>query len=346
MTRKRTIIGLIASAAALVVVLAAVYTNYDIEYLLILQNFRNSTGNVLTPFMEWISHFAVNYLIAVPILIYWSIDKRNGLYIFAAMYASLLVNAFLKLTACIYRPWIRDARVIPAGNAIVEATGYSFPSGHTMCAIPQYGGAAVTYGKKYKWIGILCIIMIILTGFSRNYLGVHTPQDVLTGLFVSCWALYLMYGLFHYLNEHPEQEDKWLLGGVIASVIVLIYIFVKPYPADYINGKLLVDPKAMQIDSCKDAGTLGIFCIARYLEKRFVDFKPTGLTVKGIALSVIGLVAAFTMLRFLQPILVSLLGGPIGKLTATGLFILFVIALWPAVIRAVNIESEAETPNQ
>ena len=40
----------------------------DIQYLLFLQNFRNSTNNLLTPFMEWISLFAVTHLILIPVL--------------------------------------------------------------------------------------------------------------------------------------------------------------------------------------------------------------------------------------------------------------------------------------
>ncbi len=42
----------------------------DLQYLLWLQDFRNSTGNVLTPFMEFISHFAITYLILLPVFIF------------------------------------------------------------------------------------------------------------------------------------------------------------------------------------------------------------------------------------------------------------------------------------
>ena len=42
----------------------------DIDYLLFLQNFRNSINDALTPFMEWISHFAVYYLLVIPVFIY------------------------------------------------------------------------------------------------------------------------------------------------------------------------------------------------------------------------------------------------------------------------------------
>ena len=37
-------------------------------------------------------------------------------------------NGFLKVTACAYRTWIRDAAIIPHGNAMKEATGYDYIS--------------------------------------------------------------------------------------------------------------------------------------------------------------------------------------------------------------------------
>ena len=89
----------------------------DISYLLFLQNFRESIQDAWTPFMEWISHFAISYLIIIPILIYWCISKKKGIYIFVSMVTAIAVNAVVKLTACIYRPWIRDARILPAGDA-------------------------------------------------------------------------------------------------------------------------------------------------------------------------------------------------------------------------------------
>ena len=48
----------------------------DIEYLLLLQRFRNAINDALTPFMEMISLFAVTYLIIVPAVVYWCIDKK------------------------------------------------------------------------------------------------------------------------------------------------------------------------------------------------------------------------------------------------------------------------------
>ena len=100
----------------------------DIDYLLLLQRFRENINDALTPFMEYVSLFAVTFLIMIPVFVYWVVDKKKGLYTLVSYYLCCGFNAMLKLTACIYRPWIRDARIKPAGDAITTATGYSFPS--------------------------------------------------------------------------------------------------------------------------------------------------------------------------------------------------------------------------
>lgn len=313
----------------------------DINYLLFLQNFRNSIHDAWTPFMEWISHFAVAYLLIIPTFIYWCMDKKKGLYTLASASVSIAVNATLKLTACIYRPWIRDARVVPAGDAITEATGYSFPSGHTTTATPLYGGIAVSYGKKKKWIALICILLILVTGFSRNYLGVHTPQDVGVGLLIGSASLYFMYKLFQHLEAHPEKENIWLLAGLIFSIAAIIYISVKPYPMEYADGKLLVDPQRMMRDGFKDIGMLGAFCISRFLEKSFIRFRAPGFNVKGILISAAGVVPLFLITKLLPNPLTSLFGSHFGAMISQAVLIFFIIFLWPAVIRLLTGAKEA-----
>ncbi|MBQ9405028.1 MAG: phosphatase PAP2 family protein, partial [Synergistaceae bacterium] len=128
----------------------------DITYLLWLQDFRNSINDAWTPFMEWVSTFGTRGILFLPAILYWCIDKKKGLFVFYALKISHTINSVVKLTACVYRPWVRDPRVIPAGDSIKTATGYSFPSGHTMMATPIYGALAFCVKNKFVRLILIC----------------------------------------------------------------------------------------------------------------------------------------------------------------------------------------------
>ena len=173
-----------------------------------------------------------------------------------------------------------------------------------------------------------------MVAFSRNYLGVHTPQDVLAALILSAVCLYSMRRLFLHLEAHPEQEDKWLLIFFLVSAAALIYVTVKPYPMDYVDGKLLVDPKEMMRDGVKDFGQMGAICIGRYAEKRFVKFRPTGLNAKGIALAAAGIIPVVFVRKVLDKVLVHVFGILVGGMLGRCALVLILILVWPMVIRA------------
>ena len=308
----------------------------DIQYLLTLQDFRNSIQDALTPFMEFISMFAVDFLIMIPIFLYWFWDKRRGLYTLVSYYFCMLLTPLTKLTACIYRPWIRDSRVLPAGDAIRTATGYSFPSGHTSTAGPLAGGTAVSLwpNRRTRWLSFVFFAFVLLTAFSRNYLGVHTPQDVFVAISLSVLSLILTARLFAYLERHPEKEDWFLLGGFLLCWAGILYISVKSYPMEYnAEGKLLVDPQKMMNDGYGDIGKVIGFLIARFVEKRWIRFSPVRRNWKSFLLCLIGLVPLFLLKEFFSPVLTGWLGSHWGKLLFSVVYVFYYIALFPLVIR-------------
>ena len=309
----------------------------DIDYLLALQDFRNGIDNWLTPFMELISLFAVTYLIMIPVFVYWVLDKRSGLYVLSSYYSTVAVNAVIKLSVCAYRPWIRDSRVLPAGDAITTATGYSFPSGHTMTAGPIYGGLALCSWKKWRWLSVICLVLLLLTGFSRNYLGVHTPQDVATGFAVSALMLLFMARVFKLVEAHPDWEKWFLLGGFVLGMGIIAFITWKPYPMDYVDGKLLVDPQKMMNDGYGDPAKLVAFCLARAIERRWIRFKPTGLKdPKGPAVVACGLVGLWAMIAFLGKPLDAALGSHWGHFMSNFIIVFYCVAIVPLAIKLVS----------
>ncbi|MBQ9565977.1 MAG: phosphatase PAP2 family protein [Synergistaceae bacterium] len=303
----------------------------DIEYLLFLQDFRNGINDALTPFMEWISLFGVTYIVLLPAFVYWCLDKRKGLLLFAGLKISHTLNSMVKLTACVYRPWIRDARILPAGDSITTATGYSFPSGHTMMVTPIYGGLALISRKRAA--RLFWIAAILVTGFSRNYLGVHTPQDVLVGLALGTFSICLAKWLLDYLDAHPEKDGLVMLACAAVGILTLVYVSCKSYPMDYVDGKLLVDPDRMTRDAWGDSGGLAAFMAAWYIERRWIKFSSTGWNFRGVLLCALGLLPLCWIIGGLPGVTADWFGPHKGKLVHQILLFFYVMNLWPLVLK-------------
>ncbi|WP_150268479.1 phosphatase PAP2 family protein [Paenibacillus tepidiphilus] len=104
-----------------------------------------------------------------------------------ASLGSQLLNISMKL-------WFRRER--PNIHRLAEAAGYSFPSGHSMAAFTLYGVLAYllwrhTRSRKERLLLILfAVLMTLGIGWSRIYLGVHYPSDVIGGYAASgAWLM-------------------------------------------------------------------------------------------------------------------------------------------------------------
>lgn len=303
----------------------------DITYLLWLQEWRVSTHDALTPLFEQLSLFAVRDLLLVPAFVYWCINKRSGLYILFSLKLSQTINSIVKLTACVYRPWVRDPKIIPAGDSIKTAGGYSFPSGHTMMFTPIYGGLMTM--TKNKILRFVLLALILITAFSRNYLGVHTPQDVIVGLLLGCLSLYIGKLVFDYLDKHPEKDIYVMILAALSGILTLVYVTYKPYPMDYVDGKLLVDPVTMTIDAWGDSGVFATFALCWYIESRFIKFEAAGWNLKGIIICLIGLIILHFLIWNTRAITSAAFGVHVGKFVEKSIQYIFIMNIWPLVIK-------------
>ncbi len=224
----------------------------DMEYLLALQQFREGAGHVFTEFFEQMSFLSdKGTVIVIVAIVYWCVSKKYGAWLWLGWSTNRLINGFLKATACVYRPWIRDARILPDPVAKAGATGYSFPSGHSTNGASMFG-SGMLYPKFRKGLRIVFGVMVVLVALSRNFLGVHTPQDVIVGVLLGLLVMYLTSKLITYLDAHPEKEIAAAVIGIAAAVLVAIYAGLKSYPVDYgPDGNILVDSAKMVKDTFK-----------------------------------------------------------------------------------------------
>ena len=304
----------------------------DIDFLLWLQNLRNAVNSPeLDNFMKILSKLGIPYAFFIFAFIYWSINKRSGLYITTSWAFSYLFMNFIKMTACAYRPFMRNSDIMPLDNS----DGYSFPSSHATSAASIAGGMSVCFWKAgYKLLSWLLILLIILVGFSRLYLGVHTPQDIIAGFLLGAVTLWIMSKIFNYVDKHKSSENLFLISGVVICALMLVYLHNKNYPMDYgANNKLIVDPFKEIRSSWRDVGVVSGLVLGRFVEKCFIKFRATGLNFKGIILSAAGLVIFYFILNYLQPFLTSLIGNLYGRFAYGFIELFFVTALWPAVIK-------------
>ena len=196
----------------------------DINYLFFLQNIRNSLGGVFDSFFAFITQISVGvYILLIPLFIYWAIDKRKGLFIYCTYGLGNYFNALLKSTFCVYRPWIRDSRIKPLESVMSGATGYSFPSGHATNAGSTYLPLAYKY-KKHKALVVMCMIMIVLTMFSRNFVGVHTLSDVLVGMLIGIVSLFIIIKVEKYIEDNPNKDIYVLIFATLMVIGILLYV--------------------------------------------------------------------------------------------------------------------------
>lgn len=136
------------------------------------------------------------------------------------------------------------------------------------------------------------IFLILIIAFSRNFLGVHTLQDVLLASAEGILVLFCMHKLFVWYGK-KQPNDKIILGvGLVLAAICITYTLLKAYPMTYENGVLLVDPISMQADGMKTYGMFVGALIGWFLEKKYVLFSTEHLdTKKRILRLFIGLIS-------------------------------------------------------
>ena len=306
----------------------------DLQYLVWLQDLRAATGGIFDEIFNALSKVSVEIMPFLPFLVFWGLSRKWGYRFMLTHMCGELLNGIIKLTVCAYRPWIRSDQIVPAGDSKTAATGYSFPSGHSQSATATYGTAAAATWKKKRWLAVLCVVLILLTGFSRNFLGVHTPQDVIVGITEATVMILLIGLLMKWMDGHEGRADFMTVVGILAVAGALVYITQKPYPMDYVDGKLLVDPKAMQNDAFKAYGAMLGLLTGSFIERHYIRFRvPKGAPLLPLLVG-IGLGILFSWkYYFADATVVLLFGKHWGNLLARGMMTFFAVAVWPLVIR-------------
>ena len=148
-------------------------------------------------------------------LLFWLASPRLAYRLFFAVLAADWLGDLLKHACCVPRPWILDPTLHPIAQAMEGISSWSFPSGHVVNFSAFVFALAANRRSKPLWAA--AILLALLMAFSRLWLGVHTPTDVLTGLAIALLAAIASARLAPVLESSPRAR-----AAAVAAAAVLV----------------------------------------------------------------------------------------------------------------------------
>jgi len=262
--------------------------------------------------------------IVAAIVVFWCFSKKIGYYIMAAGVCGTVVNQTLKITCRVPRPWVKDSSFTIVESAREAATGYSFPSGHTQNGVVVWGGIARV--AKKTWLRIVGIVLAVLVGLSRMYLGVHTPADVSVAAACGLALIFGLYSVFDKSDEKPQYITYVFAAIAALALAAALYVELRVWPAD-IDGHNLAS--AIKNSYTMLGCALGAL-IAAPIERKYVRFETKAPWWAQILKVAVGFGLMMALKGGLKAPLMTLCGGHgIAHTLRYGIMVFAAIALWP-----------------
>lgn len=161
---------------------------------------------------------SLSFVLVIPLL-FWCVDYTLGMRVTVVCTLSAFCNFSLKDFLAQPRPFNLDP-----GVGLTTAMGYGLPSGHAQGSLVLWGSIAA-WAKK-KWLWTLTAVFLALIGFTRVYLGVHFPTDVLAGWIVGGALLALSVTLQPKIESLITRQPLGIQMSLLLAVplgLLLIY---------------------------------------------------------------------------------------------------------------------------
>ena len=279
---------------------------------------------VLDFIFETVTHLGEEtFFLVISILFFWCINKREGYYILLSGLFGTLINQAAKITFRIDRPWVKDPSFQPVGDSKIEATGYSFPSGHTQNIATTWGCIAA-YNRK-KILTAVCIAIIALVSFSRLYLGVHTLLDVSVSLGVSLVLVLVLRPFFETEERFAKAYPVIVIISAVCSLAYLLYVvFMDKTGLDSENYHSALK-NACTLTGC----TVGLILVY-FVDTKFTDFKTEAPWYAQVIKVALGFGIVLAIKAGLSSPLTALFGNEyVARTVRYFLIVAFAGALWP-----------------
>lgn len=269
--------------------------------------------------------------IVAAVVVFWCVSKWEGYYLMTIAFCGTVLNQFLKLICRVPRPWVRDPNFTIVESARAEATGYSFPSGHTQNAIGLFGGMARWGGRRWVRLGLTALALVI--AFSRMYLGVHTPADVGVSLVLAAALVLGLYPLMRRAQEKPRYMGYVLAGMRVVSGAFVVFVEAYGFSADTDAENL-----ASGIGNAwKMLGAVAGMTLAWLLDRRYIHFETQAVWWVQVIKVVVGMALLLAIKSGLKAPLLALLGHE-GLAGGVRYFLLVLVAgaVWPLAFRPMS----------
>lgn len=289
----------------------------EIEILRTLESWRTPFLSKLAEIITMLGEETVFILLAA--VLYFIIDKKYAQKLIFIMCCGTGLNGIVKNFARIPRPFVVDPTL--KSVRVETATGYSFPSGHTQTA----SGWMTVLAQKLKktWAWVVAVVLFLLVGFSRMFLGVHYPSDVAVGLILGVGGALL----FGWLYDRKENKLP-VLAAALCVQLVFAVVF------------LFMNTDEQFADYYKMFGFTAGYVMAYLFEDKYVRlsndiplWKRIIRCVVGVALA-LGLKEGFKILFGLIP--VGLVGGLILQMVRYMVLAFFILGLYPWLCKKVK----------
>lgn len=286
-----------------------------------LESIRNP---VLDAFFSLITHFgAETVFIIVGIAVFWCLNKKHGYYILTVGFLGIVANSFLKMLFRVPRPWVKDPNFTIVESARAEATGYSFPSGHTQVSVGLFGVIAKVYKK---WVRVLAVALCVLIPLSRLYLGVHTFLDVSVSVLIALALIFLVHPLIEKAFEKPKLMRVLFLIMALFSLSFILFMHFFPFPSDTDSVNYL---DAVE-NSYKMFGCILGLMVSFEIDTKFTRFETKAVWWAQILKVVLGLIPILLIKSLLkEPLLALFNGGNLAGCVRYFLITFFAGGIWP-----------------
>lgn len=297
------------------------------EFLYFLESLRNPVLDSIMLLVTELGSEAV--FLAVALCLFWCIDKKAGYYMLITGFVGISINQFLKLSFRIERPWVKDPSFTIVEEARAEATGYSFPSGHTQNITGVFGSIARFFSQKKPvlWISVAVIALVAL---SRMYLGVHTPLDVGVSLAVGALLVFVLYPLV--MKAFDNEKIMYIIMGCVITVAIAFVCYTEfyPFPTDIDEANYLSGLK----NSYSLLGAVLAFPVIYIVDKKYIRFETDACLWGQAVKLVVGAALALAIKSLLKAPLNDLLNDHYAS-NAIRYFAVVVFAgiVWPLTFR-------------